>query len=81
MPAHPGLRQIAFPLHLTPQQANGALGMGLGQQAQAGFDGGFLRTRSATPHGLGHQAIVNVNVRPHLLLPMCINITFMCIAQ
>jgi len=64
--AHAGLVEITLPLQLAPQAPDGTLGMGLSQKTQAGFHRSFLSARAAAPHGLGHQAIIDVDVRPHL---------------
>jgi len=63
--AHAGLGEIAIPIYFTPEPANGALGVGLSQQAQASFHSGFLCAGATAAHGLGHQALVDVNVGPH----------------
>jgi hypothetical protein len=61
---------------------NVGLGASLDQQPEARFDGGPFCPRSATPHRLAHQAVVDINIGAHRGAPlMCKNIRFLCRAQ
>jgi hypothetical protein len=63
--AHTRLIEVAFPTHLAPKPADGALGVCLRQQSQACFHRSFLGTSPAELHRLAHQTVVDVNISSH----------------
>src|SRR5918996_5763802 len=71
--------QISLPGDPSAQTANARLTFGLDQQTQPLFDHCTLRTGAAAPHSLPHQAIVDIDVRPHLG-PLCVRISDSCVS-
>jgi hypothetical protein len=57
--------EIAFPRHLPSQPTHVLLTASLNQQAQSFFDSRAFGACAAAPHGLAHQPIINIDVRPH----------------
>ena len=57
--------EIAFPVDLATPLSQRALTTRLDQQPQRFFDGGALGGQSGSPHRLGHQVVVNVDVGAH----------------
>jgi hypothetical protein len=75
--------QITLPLDLTAKTTHGTLSASLNKQPQAGLDRGPLCPRLAAAHSLAHQAIVDLDVCPHLsgLFFMCKSRIFLCTRQ
>lgn len=74
--------EISFPFHLATKPPYANLRARLDQQAKASLNSRFLRACPAKPHGLPHQAVVNVNIGPHsTTLLMCNVLIFVCIMQ
>jgi hypothetical protein len=57
--------KIALPDYFSPQPPDRALSVGFRQQPQPGFHSGPLGTSPAAPHGLPHQAVVDINICAH----------------
>jgi hypothetical protein len=76
------LAKISVPTDLASKPANGGLRPSLNQQAQSFLDRSALCPRSAAPHCLPHQAVVDIDVGTHPFhLPMCKDIIFLCITH
>jgi len=74
--------QVAHPQHFASQPTDGGLRVRLQQQAEGFLHRGLLGGRSAAPHRLAHQSVININVRPHnAFLLMCKHLTSLCIIQ
>jgi hypothetical protein len=63
--AQAALGQITFPPDLPAQAAYSGLSVRAHQELQGVLHGGAFRARSAGLHGLAHQAVVDVDIRPH----------------
>src|SRR5260370_26785789 len=72
------LFQVPSQPNLSPQLADPCLCLDLNEQAQCLVDRGPLRPPAAAAHRGPHQAVVNLNFRPHGLTPMCIISFFVC---
>jgi hypothetical protein len=72
--------QITLPLDLTAKATHGTLSACLNKQPQAGFDRGPLCPRLAAAHSLAHQAIVDLDVCPHLSGAfLCVRVPYFCV--
>jgi hypothetical protein len=59
--------EVSFPPDFAPKATNGGLRPGAYEQAQSGLNSGSFRARPAAAHGLPHQAVVDIDIRPHAL--------------
>jgi hypothetical protein len=64
-PARAGLFKIALPLHFASESCDGSLPVRFDQETKPRFHRRFLGPGAAIPHGLAHQAIINVDICPH----------------
>lgn len=65
------LLQITFPLHFSAKPPNRGLCFRLYQKAQPCLDSSAFCPGAAGPHRLLHQTVVDIDVRSHLVAPMC----------
>ncbi len=68
--------EITFPRHLAAQATHRPLIARANQQAQSLFDHRALRPRAAAAHRLPHQAVVDVDVGPHV---PCVRFDELCV--
>jgi hypothetical protein len=59
------LVEISSPMDLATQPPNGGLRPSLNQKAQSFLDCGAFCARATAPHGLSHQAIIDIDVGTH----------------
>jgi len=81
---YPGLSrrlEISVPGHSPSQATNALLTTSLNQQSQTLLHSRALGACSTAAHRLSHQAIVDIDVRPHDSLLMCNIERFVCISQ
>jgi hypothetical protein len=60
--------KVALPGHFSPEPADRALSVHLRQQPQSCFHSGPFRASSTAPHGLPHQAVVDIDIRAQCLI-------------
>src|SRR5438128_3841283 len=75
------LVQIAAPRDFPAQAPNPRLTTGLDKQPQGTVYNGTLGAFTGGAHRLPHQAIIDIDVRAHLMPSMCKNLRFVCIRQ
>jgi hypothetical protein len=72
--------KISVPTDLAAKPPNAGLRPSLNQKAQSFLDCSPFCPRSAAPHCLPHQAVIDIYIGTHPFhLPMCKDIIFLCI--
>jgi hypothetical protein len=70
--------EITVPGHLATEPTDAALASRLDQQPQTFLDRGALGSRATAPHHLPHQAVIDIDVRPHTA--RCVRFAELCVS-